>query len=58
MDVEQCLEIMKQLARFYQQVADTKNISEEDIIRLKHVALELELAMISVRTQINRLGRR
>jgi len=55
MDVEQCIDMMKELSRVYNQIAITNKVPTNQINKLKHTLNELEIYMISIRKSMDKL---
>ena len=56
MDVEQCVEMMKELSNIYCQVLASGSISSEKKNLLKHTLTELELSMNTMRNCVKKMN--
>ena len=55
MDAEQCIEMMKALSRTFTQISQQGDVVEDDIYRLRHILLELQLSMISMEKSVKNM---
>ena len=55
MEPEQCVEIINSLRDTLMQISQTKSIPKEKIFELKHVVMEIEMSVISMKKSIEKL---
>ena len=55
MEPEQCVEIINSLRDTLTQISQTKSIPKEKIFELKHVVMEIEMSVISMKKSIEKL---
>jgi len=55
MDLEQCVDMIKELASVYSQMAITSKISTNKVNKLKNILTEIEIYMVSIRKSVDQI---
>ena len=52
MNIDQCVEMIESLRDTYSQIANTGEIKESQVYKLKNTLIQMELSMISMRKNV------